>query len=363
MLKLAVRRFSEIKAPFPVKQNSRGPVKFDKNMPMQVKLKAWEREGEDKESWFKRKHAHHHAQQKRDAPRKQRPSSNPQRPLKTVLRSIGRDPLFDYVYGTNSVLAALEAGKRQLGRVYTNGDIDDISRAAKEASVPLEKKSKMELNELTKNAVHNGVVLECRKLEVPSVYCLLWGEKNELSYQISMNSNLGGKMREDFTAEGNFPLVIYLDELSDPHNVGAILRTAYFLGVDMVALSERNCAPLSPTVSKVSAGAMEHMDIATVNKPLDFIEKSKLNGWKVISADMPGTARSAARQMDTGDIKDLLKESPVLLIVGSEGAGIRTSLLHRSDGIVSIGNRVAPLGVDSLNVSVATGIILGGILL
>lgn len=363
MLKLFTRRFSEIKAPFPVKHDGRGAVKFERNMPMQIKLKAWERDGENKESWFKRKHAHHHAAQKRDAPQRQRVPPKQQKPLKAVLRSIGRDPLTDYVYGKNSVLAALEAGKRHFGKIYTNGEMDEIISAAKNANVPIEKKSKMDLNQLTKNAVHNGVVLECRKIEVPSVENLLWGGENEISYQLSMNLGQVEKSRGEFSSHSKFPLVIYLDELSDPHNVGAILRTGYFLGVDMVLLSERNCASLNPTVSKVSSGAMEYMELGTVNKPLDFIEKSKLNGWKVISADMPGTARSPARQMETSEIKELLNESPVLLIVGSEGEGIRTSLLHRSDGIVSIGDGTAPTGVDSLNVSVATGIILGGILL
>lgn len=369
MLVRAVRRLSDIRAPFPVKRTAGGAMKFERSMPMQVKLKAWERDGEDKESWFKRKHAHHHARQKRDAPRAQRGSGGPlreQKPLKAVLRSIGRDPLFDYVYGTNSVLAALEARKRELGKVYVHGEAAEVVAAARDLGIPVEKRTKMELNQLTHNAVHNGVVLECRRLEVPAVENLLWADREEISYKLPMNLGVSQRARSvgNFTqGEDRFPLVIYLDELSDPHNVGAILRTAYFLGVDMVLMSERNCSSLTPTVSKVSAGAMEYMDIGTVNKPLEFVEKSKLHGWSVVSADMPGTGRGAAAPLDMGDVREMLHKAPVVLILGSEGHGVRTSLLHRSDGIVSIGQHAAPLGVDSLNVSVATGIILGGILL
>lgn len=357
MLKQITTRRTFIKAPFPVKNHRDGPVKFEKNFPVERKLKAWERDGQDKETWFKRKHAHHHARDIREnGPRirNKREQSAP-KPLKTILHHLSRDPLYDYIYGKNSVMAAMQAERRQLGTVYLQNGDEDIESLAKQLNITIEKTSKMELNNLTKNAVHNGVVLKCRKLEVDAIQAMDWSHPGQLNYR-----SMGEEIAVEVADGDRFPFVVYLDELTDPHNVGAIMRTAYFLGADMVLMSERNCAPLNNTVSKVSAGAMEFMNIGSVNKPLDFVERSKTNGWKIVSAD---SNRKRSNAVSTAQIKEMLQTSPVMLLVGSEGEGIRTSLLNKSDGIVTLGSANAPLGVDSLNVSVATGIILGNVLL
>ncbi|TID28196.1 hypothetical protein CANINC_002629 [Pichia inconspicua] len=369
------------------KEKSR-PVNFDKNMPMYVKPKAWEKDGLDKEEWFKKKHAYHHVLQK---PARERSNLRYQgidekkkkermeefsiressREHKTHLKKLRSNPQIDYLFGTNAVLAALKAGKRaRFGKLHIHNPkdlpkVNEILKLAKEKNVSIKESSKQDLNILTDNAVHNGIVLESRPCDALSINCML--ECNEdKSFNVKAGDALLGEEIHEFITDSygkRQPFGIYLDEISDPHNVGAVLRSAYFLGADFVVFSERNCASLTPVVAKASSGAMEFMDLFRVAKPLTFFDQSIKNGWKFISTVGPTDKRNNKKLVDVDSIKDILQKDPVILVVGSEGSGIRTNLINKSEHVVAINNgREMNECVDSLNVSVATALLVSKIL-
>ena len=131
----------------------------------------------------------------------------------------------------------------------------------------------------------------------------------------------------DINDHDQFKCVLALDEIVDPQNLGALLRSALFLGCDKVVVCTKNSAPLSPTVCKASAGALEFVDISATKNMMKFLDKSKVNGWQVV-----GTALTD----NSINIKDLKVEKPTILVLGNEGSGIRTNILVRCDTLVKI---------------------------
>jgi 21S rRNA (GM2251-2'-O)-methyltransferase len=379
------------RAPFASHRNNESSgkaVNFDRNMPSYVPKKAWEKDGQDKESWFKRKHAHHHVLQKparEDTERRYQGIERKKREERmervyereafyehrSKLKKLRNNPQIDYLFGTNSVLAALKGNKRKrFGKLYIHNPKDtdkanEILELAKEMRIAVKESTKQDLNQLTDNAVHNGIVLETRPMEVLDIRSML-PQTTENSFNVKTISNFDLEEVGEFSTDSygkRYPFGLYLDEISDPHNVGAILRSAYFLGVDFVIFSERNCAPLSPVVAKTSAGAMELLDLFKVDKPLNFFDESKANGWKFISTVSPNDKKINKKNIDIESITEMLKQSPIILVVGSEGTGIRTNLINKSDHLITVNNgRAMDDCVDSLNVSVATALLISKIL-
>lgn len=156
-------------------------------------------------------------------------------------------------------------------------------------------------------------------------------------------------------------MALVLDEVWDPQNFGALLRSAYFLGVQQVVVCAKNSAPLSAVVSKASAGVMELMKIYSTDNLMRFLDATKENGWQVV-----GTALGEK----SVPLKELPLQKPTLLVLGNEGHGIRTNILKRCDHLVKIDkgfgdqDLVLDVGddveesVDSLNVSVTGGIMM-----
>lgn len=162
-----------------------------------------------------------------------------------------------------------------------------------------------------------------------------------------------------------FPLVVYLDQLNDTHNLGSILRSSQFLGVDAVVVTAKNCAPLSPAVAKTSSGALEFMPIFENGKtPQSFFAKCRANGWTVLCAHVPsvdGTAKSAQKPLNFNQMNSLLDDKPTILVLGGEHGGVRTSILQQCDNhvIIPAHNRwIKNNTVDSLNVGVAASILI-----
>ncbi|KAG7692211.1 hypothetical protein KL949_005045 [Ogataea haglerorum] len=349
------------------KAHNKGPVTFDRNFPVHRRVKAWERDREDKESWFKRKHAHHHAKQKKREPqRDEKPEFSRSQALRKTISQLKLNPLVEYLYGMNPVLAALKAKQREsFGTLYLHNPkstpkLAEILALARELELPVKSEyGKHDLNLMTKNGVHNGIVVETKPIEVEQLRCLLAAEVGKLTV---MKEHVGTtESSVSSTAAERYPLVLYIDEISDPHNMGAIIRSAYFLGVDCVVVSERNCAPLSPVVSKTSSGALEFLPIYSSQKPLRFFEESRSNGWTIISSvALTSGSQFGSKTIDADALKEQLQNGPCMLVVGSEGQGIRTSLLQRSDFLVSLKSSRADLddSVDSLNASVATALLL-----
>ena len=145
--------------------------------------------------------------------------------------------------------------------------------------------------------------------------------------------------------KSTFPLTLILDEIQDPHNVGAILRSAECSGVNGVILTKHHSATITSTVTKVSAGATEHLKICQVNNLSQTIDELKENGFWIV-----GSSIENAKLYTEVDYK-----MPVALIVGNEEKGIRKLTASKCDFLVKI-----PMSgkLQSLNVSVATGILL-----
>lgn len=146
-----------------------------------------------------------------------------------------------------------------------------------------------------------------------------------------------------------FPLFIILEELQDVQNLGAILRTAECSGVEGVIITKRNSAPLNETVSKISAGAVEHLKICQVNNVVKSIYTLKQNGYWIIGSTLDNST----------DYSNIDYNRPLVLIMGNEQKGIKRLTSEKCDHLINI-----PMcgKIQSLNVSVATGVILFEIL-
>lgn len=386
----------------PVKGGSgtNGRTNFDRNMPEIRRKKAWERDGEDKESWFKRKYAHVHAREK-ETPKPDRYGKKKAHIEKlahvkyqtsvgqkehrdkfekrSAIQGLQLNPLMEYVYGTNGVAAALQGNKREyFTRLLYHGSLpQEIEKLARSRKIELVETDKHRLNLITKYAVHNNVALETKPLQPVEISHLQICNPETGTFQVSemiFENEFKTQDVKYFNDENKkFPLGIYLDEVVDPHNVGAIIRSAYFLGADFIVMSRRNCAPLSPAVSKTSSGAVELMPIYYADKPLNFFAKSQEEGgWTFITSCLKEDSSKdkkhiAGKYMQLSDLNNVCNKLPVMLVVGNEGDGVRTTLKMRSDFFVEIpkGRNVekdiihGP--VDSLNVSVATAILLSNL--
>jgi len=145
--------------------------------------------------------------------------------------------------------------------------------------------------------------------------------------------------------KNNFPLLLILDEIQDPHNVGAILRSAECSGVNGIIITKHNSVSITSTVVKTSAGASEHLKICQVNNLSQTIDELKKNNFWII-----GSALGNAKNYNEVDYK-----IPTALVVGNEEKGIRKLTADKCDILV----KIPMLGkIQSLNVSVATGILL-----
>ena len=246
------------------------------------------------------------------------------------------------VYGANPVRAALMADRRTVHRVFVQEGCDFFAkdaflreRVTNELRVPIETVTKHDLNMLLQSSVgsgvgnrpHNGVSLDASPL-APTPIDLL----------------------PKWDGVGAPPVWLALDEVVDPQNLGAVRRTAHFLNVSGVVVCAKNSAPLSPTVSKASSGALETVDVYAAGTMHRFLTRCAEDGWDVLGAAGEADAR------DVNDIERLT--NPTVLVMGNEGVGLRTNVRRACTSLVRVAGGVESSTVDSLNVSVATGIIL-----
>lgn len=283
-----------------------------------------------------------------------------------------------FLYGTSTVEAALQNTRRKLYKLYVysggnrrNRDKDTyITNLASQRGVKieyLEEDDLSMLNKMSDNRPHNGYVLEASPLPQMPVRALGevssadgWpGFKISLGYQSKEEASVNGTDDFIIAEPGRYkPFVLLLDQVLDPGNLGAILRTASFMGVTAVAVSKRGSAPMTPVVLKASAGAAEAMTIFSVDSPVDFVTESSENGWKIFAAVAPKSERGV-QDMDMRSVErtDPLLNEPCVLVLGSEGEGLSRQLTRAADFKVSIPNLSGSKVVDSLNVSVATGLL------
>lgn len=194
---------------------------------------------------------------------------------------------------------------------------------------------------------------------------------------------------QPFKSQGwRSPLVLLIDDVTNPGNLGAIIRSAYFLGVDAIALSTRTCAPLNADTVKASAGSMEAIPIFKIEDVGDFLEKSMADQgrpWDIYAATTPrqdgrpedsrhqyqqgallftsrnGQVSKRSMAVDTGSVFDspLGVDRPVILAIGGEQKGLDYRIIRRAMAFVQIlpTERIVDVGVDSLNVGAASAIL------
>lgn len=270
------------------------------------------------------------------------------------------------LYGSNVVSAVLFAKKRTCLRLFTFGESPQknkiLSMARAQSLDIIEVDNKGVLNNFTNNRPHNGIVVECTPLPEVSISAL--GNKETSWAPIKENSN---PMKEDQVVvdaakDQQQPLYVLLDEVTDPQNLGSIIRTAYFLGAKGVIMSRKNCASISPVVAKAASGAVELLPLYYIGSTVNFIKASKRNQWLVLAS--VGPKEQVSKRVDLSQLREIARNKPVCLVMGSEGTGLRTLVKRECSMAVSIpaATGVASV-VDSLNVGSAAAVLLAAILL
>jgi 21S rRNA (GM2251-2'-O)-methyltransferase len=298
-------------------------------------------------------------------------------------------PASEFLYGTSVVEAALTSHRvprRKHYKLYIYKGENREQIAQDEKLKKLARKNGVEvvqvggdgirlLDKMSTGRPHNGYILEASPL--PRLPITSLGQLTEKDGQYGFEVAIDHQSREEAIVNGtsNFiriprdrsgrkPLVLLLDSIVDPGNLGGIIRTASFLGVTAIAISTRNSAPFSPVVLKASAGASENITLFSVNKPSGFIVDSKDSGWKVFAAVAPSKRLDPNMPISiaTDDLEDPLSDDPCILMLGSEGEGLRWNLRSKADADLYIEGCGHSHNVDSLNVSVATGILCNSFL-
>jgi 23S rRNA (guanosine2251-2'-O)-methyltransferase len=226
------------------------------------------------------------------------------------------------VFGIHPVLEALRAGRVRLLRIADRegARLREVVDLAARMAVPVQRESAERLESRVRGRVHQGVVAELTE---------------GTSYDVA------GLVRSAAAT----PFIVVLDGVEDPHNLGAILRTADGAGADGVVVQDRRSAARSGVAAKASAGAISHVRLAeVVNIARALDELKDLGLWTV------GLAGEAPKVYDQVDLT-----GPIALVLGAEGPGMRRLVREKCDFLVSI-----PMAghVESLNVSVAAGVVL-----
>ncbi len=235
-----------------------------------------------------------------------------------------REQSSDIICGRNPVIEALKSGA-QLDTIYINGSggsLNLIRRLAKEKGIVVKDADDKKLSRLSGGASHQGVAAEGACGEYVSVEDIL---------KISRS-------------KGTNPFIIICDEIEDPHNLGAIIRTAETSGADGVIIPKRRSASLNATVFKTSAGAASYVPVARVPNLASCIDMLKENGVWIYGTDASGS-----------DYCDTDFTGSCALVIGSEGFGISSLIQKKCDFMI----KLPMLGrINSLNASVAAGIFM-----
>lgn len=228
-----------------------------------------------------------------------------------------------YIYGKNTVIESLK-GDKPVYQVYMMKNVKDdkMISLAKRKNVDVQFVSKDKLKDMVGNVVHQGVVAQVQGYDYSTIDEIL-----------------------EAIPSGKQPLLLMLDGLEDPHNLGAILRTCDAIGVDGVIIGKKRSVGLTPTVAKVSTGAIDYVKVAQVTNLSRTLEDLKTKGFWVVGCDLN----------ESQDYRAIDYNMPVVIVVGSEGFGISRLVKSHCDM-----NVVLPMNghVTSLNASVATALIL-----
>lgn len=243
------------------------------------------------------------------------------------------------IAGRNPVREALDAGAG-LERIYLQAGahgsaVDAIRRAAKAAGVPVQVVPPARIGRLAPGVNHQGVVAVSAEVD--------YGDVDDMLSSVAPDNDTVKALR---------PLFVALDEIEDPHNLGAILRSAVAAGAAGAILPERRSAPLNATAVKASAGNALKIPVARVTNLADTLLATKERGYWVVGLE--GDAPTGSKAQRT-TVWDWDWARPTILVVGNEGRGLRPRVLEACDALASI-----PMAgpAESLNASVAAGIAL-----
>ena len=229
------------------------------------------------------------------------------------------------VEGRNAVLESFRSG-RSVDRLYVldgcqDGPVKTIIREARKQKTVINYVEKSRLDHLSETGKHQGVIAAVASYEYSTVE----------------------QMLENARSRGEAPFLILLDGIEDPHNLGAIIRTANQAGAHGVIIPKRRAVGLTATVAKASAGALNYTPVARVTNLVSTMETLKKEGLWFVCADMGGTS-----------VYDLDLKGPIGLVIGSEGEGVSRLVRESCDFVAAIPMKG---DIDSLNASVAAGIL------
>lgn len=229
------------------------------------------------------------------------------------------------IEGRNAVIEAFRSGKT-IDKLFLldgcqDGPIQTINREAKKQDTIVKFVDKERLDQMSVTGRHQGVIAQAAAYEYAEVEDILQAAKDK----------------------GEPPFVLILDNIEDPHNLGAILRTANLAGAHGVIIPKNRAVGLTATVARTSAGAINFTPVAKVTNIAKTIEDLKKEGMWFVCADMGGTS-----------MYDLNLTGPIGLVIGNEGEGVGRLVKEKCDMIASIPMKG---DIDSLNASVAAGVL------
>lgn len=229
------------------------------------------------------------------------------------------------IEGRNAVMEAFRSGKT-IDRVYVlkgcqDGPINSILREARKHDTLVNFVAKERLDQMSETGKHQGVIASAAAYAYAEVEDML-------------------KLAEE---KGESPFLFLLDDIEDPHNLGAIIRTANLAGAHGVIIPKRRAVGLTATVARTSAGALNYTPVAKVTNLSATIEELKEKGMWFVCADMGGTT-----------MYDLNLTGPIGLVIGNEGDGVSRLVKEKCDFVASIPMKGE---IDSLNASVAAGVL------
>ena len=229
------------------------------------------------------------------------------------------------IEGRNAVIEALRSGKPMdkilIQDGLQDGPIKTIKREAKKHDALVKFVEKERLDQISSTGKHQGVIAYAAAYEYAGVEDILQAAKDK----------------------GEPPFVFLLDNIEDPHNLGAIIRTANLAGAHGVIIPKNRAVGLTATVARTSAGALNYTPVARVTNLAKTIEELKKEGLWFVCADMGGTT-----------MYDLNLTGPIGLVIGNEGEGVGRLVKEKCDFIASIPMKG---DIDSLNASVAAGVL------
>ena len=229
------------------------------------------------------------------------------------------------IEGRNAVLEAFRAGKT-IDRLYVqkgcqDGPVNSILREARKHDTIISFMARERLDQMSETGKHQGVIAQAAAYEYAEVEDIL-------------------KRAEE---KGEPPFIFLLDNVEDPHNLGAIIRTANLAGAHGVIIPKRRAAGLTAAVAKASAGAINYTPVAKVTNLGNTMEELKKRGLWFVCADMAGTV-----------MYDLDLKGAIGLVIGNEGEGVGRLVREKCDYVASIPMKG---DIDSLNASVAAGVL------